>query len=107
MAFVAALIAVPIGLLTAIYLSEYAKDGLPARYVGAWICWRRCPPSSSVLFVLALFIYSGFTGHNGLTGRLPWRLSLLPIVGATTEEMLGSCLTACGKPRWPSTPRWR
>ena len=42
------LVAVPVGLGCALYLSEQVPAGTPAvpsGWAGCWICWRRCHPS--------------------------------------------------------------
>jgi phosphate transport system permease protein len=107
MAFVAALIAVPIGLLTAIYLSEYGEGWFASVVRWSLDLLAQMPSIVIGLFVLALFIYSGFTGHNGLTGAIALAIIMLPIVGRNTEEMLRlvpdslrEAALALGMPRW-------
>ena len=45
--FIAMLVAVPVGLMSAIYLAEYARPGVRAVVKPCWRCWRASPPWST------------------------------------------------------------
>ncbi len=85
----ASIIAVPLGVLGAIYLNEYGTTNIFARVVRFFSTVMTGVPS----VVMGLFIYVTFTlrlGTNGLQGfggSLALAALMLPIVIRTTEEM--------------------
>jgi phosphate transport system permease protein len=85
--FFAALLAVPLGLLGAIYLHEYGGRGLLARSVRFMATVMTGVPS----VVMGLFVYVVWTlrfKQAGVGGALALACLMLPIVIRTTEEML-------------------
>ena len=85
---VAALMAVPLGILGAIYLHEYGGKGRLARVIRFMADVMTGVPS----IVMGLFIYAVWTlGGHGLSafgGSLALACLMLPIIIRTTEEML-------------------
>jgi phosphate transport system permease protein len=107
MAFATALIAVPLGVGTAIYLVEYGR-GRTARAVSFMVDVLTGVPS----IVAALFIYALWIGTFGLH-RVGFAVSLalvllmIPVIVRSTEEMLRlvprdlrEASFALGVPRW-------
>ena len=83
----ATIIAVPLGILGAIYLNEYGGNGPLARLIGFMADVMTGVPS----IVMGLFIFSIFTlhfGFSGLGGALALACLMLPIVIRSTDEML-------------------
>lgn len=84
---VAALMAVPLGILGAIYLHEYGGGGRTARVIRFMADVMTGVPS----IVMGLFIYAIWTLAHGLSafgGSLALACLMLPIIIRTTEEML-------------------
>lgn len=85
---VAALIGVPIGLGTAIYLAEYGRGQLAAA-VSYTIDLLAGVPSIVVgVFVWAVVVRNVFGSFSGLAGSIALALIMIPIVTRTVEEML-------------------
>ena len=88
--FVATAIAVPLGILGAVYLNEYGRTHLFARVLRFLANVMAGVPS----VVMGLFIYifwvvpRGTDGLNGFSGALALACLMLPIVVRTSEEML-------------------
>jgi phosphate transport system permease protein len=84
----AALIAIPLGVLGAIYLNEYGKQSVLARTIRTMSDVMSGVPS----IVMGLFIYIAvvlLTGEqNALAGALALACLMLPVVIRTSEEML-------------------
>ena len=84
---VASLLAIPLGVLGAIYLNEYGKSGALARAIRLMADVMTGVPS----IVMGLFIYTAVvlsTGQSGLAGALALACLMLPVVIRSTEEML-------------------
>ena len=84
---VAAAIAIPLGVLGAIYLNEYGSNRLLPRFVRFMSYVMTGVPS----IVMGLFVYVIFTlrfGLEGLGGAIALACLMLPIVIRSTEEML-------------------
>ncbi|MCC7371393.1 MAG: phosphate ABC transporter permease PstA [Chloroflexi bacterium] len=85
---VAAVIGVPIGVGTAIYLAEYGRGRL-ASAVSYTIDLLAGVPSVVVgVFVWAVFVRNVFGSFNGLAGGIALALIMIPIITRTVEEML-------------------
>jgi phosphate transport system permease protein len=83
--------ALPIGLLAAIYLSEYAKDNLLNRIIKLAIVNLSGVPSVVYgLFGLALFVVFLKFGASILSGSLTLGIMILPIIITTSREALES-----------------
>lgn len=85
------LFAFPIGILSGIYINEYAKNGIFVRFVRMMTNNLAGIPSIVFgMFGMALFVnYFGF-GTSIIAGSLTLGLMVLPIVIRTTEEALKS-----------------
>ena len=106
---VAALISVPIGIMTAIYLVEYGANGRIAKIITFLVDVMTGIPS----IVAGLFIYAVFSlilgpGVSfGFMGALALSVLMIPVVVRGTEEMLRivpnelrEASYALGVPRW-------
>jgi phosphate transport system permease protein len=83
----ATVIAVPLGILGAIYINEYGGKGLLSNFIRFMADVMTGVPS----IVMGLFIYTIWTlhfGYSGLGGALALACLMLPIVIRSTEEML-------------------
>ncbi|PIU41375.1 MAG: phosphate ABC transporter, permease protein PstA [Candidatus Omnitrophica bacterium CG07_land_8_20_14_0_80_42_15] len=83
--------ALPIGLLAAIYLSEYSKENLLMRLIKLAIVNLAGVPSVVYgLFGLALFVIFFKFGASILSGSLTLGIMILPIIITTSREALES-----------------
>ena len=83
----ATVMAVPLGILGAIYLNEYGGRGPLARFIGFMADVMTGVPS----IVMGLFIFSIWVlhfGYSGLAGAFALGALMLPIVIRSTDEML-------------------
>ncbi len=83
----ATVIAVPLGILGAVYLNEYGGKGVLARLIGFMSDVMTGVPS----IVMGLFIFSIWVlhfGYSGLAGAFALGCLMLPIVIRSTDEML-------------------
>jgi len=87
----AIIFALPIGLLAAIYLSEYSRDNLLTRIIKLAIVNLAGVPSVVYgLFGLALFVVFLKFGASILSGSLTLGIMILPIIITTSREALES-----------------
>lgn len=85
--FAAAVMAVPLGILGAVYLHEYGGKGRLARLIRFMADVMTGVPS----IVMGLFVYTVWTltfGLSGFGGALALGCLMLPIIIRSTEEML-------------------
>ena len=83
----ATLMAVPLGVLGAIYLNEYGKNNVLSRFIGFMADVMTGVPS----IVMGLFIFSIWTlhfGFSGLGGAFALACLMLPLVIRSSQEML-------------------
>jgi phosphate transport system permease protein len=83
----ATLMAVPLGVLGAVYLNEYGGKGLLARIIGFMADVMTGVPS----IVMGLFIFSIWVlhfGFSGLAGAFALGCLMLPVVIRSSDEML-------------------
>jgi phosphate transport system permease protein len=83
----ATVMAVPLGVLGAIYLNEYGGKGLLGRLIGFMADVMTGVPS----IVMGLFIFSIWVlhfGYSGLAGAFALGCLMLPVVIRSTDEML-------------------
>jgi phosphate transport system permease protein len=83
----ASVIAIPLGVLGAIYLNEYGKKNVLAKIIGFMADVMTGVPS----IVMGLFIFSIFTlhfGFSGLGGALALACLMLPLIIRSSQEML-------------------
>lgn len=87
----AIIFALPIGLLAAVYLSEYAKDNFLTRIIKLAIVNLAGVPSVVYgLFGLALFVVFFKFGASILSGSLTLGIMILPIIITASREALES-----------------
>lgn len=87
----AIIFALPIGLMAAIYLSEYAKDNFLTRIIKLAIVNLAGVPSVVYgLFGLALFVVFLKFGASILSGSLTLGVMILPIIITTSREAIES-----------------
>ncbi|GGO05692.1 phosphate transport system permease protein PstA [Microbispora rosea subsp. aerata] len=104
----ASLIAVPIGLLTAIYLVEYGEGGRLSRIISFFVDVMTGVPSVvSGLFILAFWILVLGMPFSGFAGALALSILMMPVVVRSAEEMLRlvprelrEASYALGVPKW-------
>jgi phosphate transport system permease protein len=103
---IATVIAVPIGILTAVYLVEYGKGAL-ARAVTFFVdVMTGIPSIVAGLFILSVYLILEL-GPSGLAGALALTILMMPVVVRSTEEMLKlvpnelrEASLALGVPKW-------
>jgi len=103
-----ALISVPLGVASAVYLEEYAEDGWFLRLIQVNISNLAGVPSVVYgILGLALFVRFAAWGNSLLSGALTLSLLILPIIIISTQEALRSIPTgiresayALGATRW-------
>lgn len=104
----AAVLSVPIGLLTAVYLTEYGRGAL-ARYLTFLVdVMTGIPSIVAGLFVYALFVLVGGPAtQNGFMGSVALAVLMIPTVVRSSEAMfrlvpmdLREAAYALGVPKW-------
>ncbi len=103
-----ALISVPLGVASAVYLEEYARDGWFLRLIQINIANLAGVPSVVYgILGLALFVRFAALGQSLLAGALTLSLLILPIIIISTQEALRSIPSgirenayALGATRW-------
>ncbi|MHA1147369.1 MAG: phosphate ABC transporter permease PstA [Promethearchaeota archaeon] len=106
----AILYAVPIGILAAIYLAEYAKDGKFTKLIRASIEALNGTPSIVFgLFGFAVFVLYFGLGISMVAGQLTLALMILPTIIRITEESINAIpqsfregSLALGSTKWQS-----
>ncbi|MGP3972323.1 phosphate ABC transporter permease PstA [Streptomyces sp. 6N223] len=104
----ASVIAIPVGLLTAVYLVEYGGGSRLAKAVTFFVdVMTGIPSIVAGLFVLSLWIMMLDLGYSGFAGSLALAILMMPIVVRSTEEMLKlvpnelrEASYALGVPKW-------
>lgn len=105
----AAIISIPIGLMTAIYLVEYGKDGRLARIITFLVdVMTGIPSIVAGLFAYAVFaLIFGPGVRMGIAGSVALAVLMVPVVVRSTEEMLRlvpnelrEASYALGVPKW-------
>ncbi|GAA1498717.1 phosphate ABC transporter permease PstA [Paeniglutamicibacter kerguelensis] len=86
----ATVISVPVGMLTAIYLVEYGKNGPLARAITFFVdVMTGIPSIVAGLFATALFaVLFGPTARMGIVAAVALSVLMIPTVVRSTEEML-------------------
>ncbi len=105
----AIIFALPVGLLAAIYLSEYAKDNFLTRMIKLAIVNLAGVPSVVYgLFGLALFVVFFKFGASILSGSLTLGIMILPIIITTSREALESVPYSFREASWTlGVSRWQ
>jgi phosphate transport system permease protein len=108
----ASLIAVPLGLLVAIYVTEYGRNALGAAIRFLIDVMTGIPSIVAGLFVLAFWVLALHKGFSGFAGSLALAILELPIVVRSAEEMirlvpasLREASYALGVPKWKTILR--
>ncbi|KAB8158342.1 phosphate ABC transporter permease PstA [Streptomyces sp. 3MP-14] len=103
----ASLLAIPVGLLTAVYLVEYGRGKLAKTITFFVDVMTGIPSIVAGLFVLSLWIMMLDLGYSGFAGALALAILMMPIVVRSTEEMLKlvpgelrEASLALGIPKW-------
>jgi phosphate transport system permease protein len=103
----ASVIAVPLGVLTAIYLVEYGRGRLALAVTFFVDVMTGIPSIVSGLFILAFWILILGFSYSGFAGSLALVILMLPVVVRSTEEMLKlvpnelrEASLALGIPKW-------
>ncbi|MFF8374177.1 phosphate ABC transporter permease PstA [Streptomyces lydicus] len=103
----AALIAAPVGLLTAIYLVEYGRGRLAKAVTFFVDVMTGIPSIVAGLFVLSVWILILGFGPSGFAGSMALAILMMPVVVRSTEEMLKlvpnelrEASLALGVPKW-------
>lgn len=105
----AAIISVPIGLMTAVYLVEYGRGSWVARVITLLVdVMTGIPSIVAGLFALALFTsFFGTATRMGIMGSVALSLLMIPTVVRSAEEMmrlvpddLREAAYALGTPKW-------
>jgi len=91
--FFSLLFALPIGIFTAIYLNEYAKNGVLTNQLRQLIEMLTGVPSIifgmvGLVVFIPLTTYFGFTGRNLIAASLTLSIIILPTIIRSTEESL-------------------
>jgi phosphate transport system permease protein len=108
MVLIATIIALPIGILTAIYLTEYGQGGRLAKTISFFVdVMTGLPSIVAGLFILSAWILVLGFGFSGFAGSLALSILMMPIVVRGTEEMirlvpgdLREASLALGVPKW-------
>ena len=102
-------VATPIGVLAAVYLSEYAKDNWFNRVVHlAVINLAGVPSIVHALFGLGAFVYAAGFGYSILSAALTLAIMTLPVIIASTREALASVPMAFREACWNvGATRWQ
>jgi phosphate transport system permease protein len=104
----ASLMAVPLGLMTAVYLVEYSRGGRLSRVISFFVDVMTGVPSIVAgLFVLTFWLLGLHFDFSGFAGSMALAVLMVPTVVRTTEEMLKlvpnelrEAAFALGVPRW-------
>jgi len=101
------LLAVPLGLLAAIYVTEYGGSRLATAVRFVTDVMTGVPSIVSGLFILAFWVIGLHRGFSGFAGALALSILMLPVVIRSAEEMirlvpdpLREASYALGIPRW-------
>jgi phosphate transport system permease protein len=108
----ASAIAVPLGLLVAIYVTEYGRNALGTSIRFLIDVMTGIPSIVAGLFVLAFWVFALHRGFSGFAGALALSILELPIIVRSAEEMirlvpaaLREASYALGVPKWKTIVR--
>ncbi len=103
----ATLIAVPLGLLVAIYVTEYGQGRLATTLRFFVDVMTGVPSIVAGLFVFAFWVLALHRGFSGIAAALSLAILMLPVIVRTSEEMirlvpntLREASYALGVPKW-------
>ena len=103
----ASLISIPLGLLTAIYITEYGRGRLRSAIRFFVDVMTGIPSIVAGLFIFAFWVIGLGKGFSGLAAALSLAILMLPVIVRSSEEMLRlvpndlrEASFALGVPRW-------
>ncbi len=106
MLVVAAIIAIPVGVATAVFIVEYGETPLANAVRFAVELLAELPSIVVGIFIWALVVRN-VTGYSGLAGSLALAVIMIPIIARSVEEILKlvpdslrEAALALGTPRW-------
>jgi phosphate transport system permease protein len=109
---IASLIAVPLGVLAAIYLVEYGKGKLASAISFFVDVMTGVPSIVAGLFIYTLWVLTLGANRSGFAASLALTILMMPVVIRTTEEMLKivpndlrEASYALGVPKWKTIVR--
>lgn len=104
----ASAVALPVGLGTAIYLTEYGSGRLPAVIRFFVDVMTGIPSIVAGLFIYSFWVLGLGLGFSGLAGALALAVLMLPILVRSAEEMLQLVPGSLREAGWAlGLPRWR
>lgn len=105
--FIAIVIAVPLGLLVAVYITEYGRGWLASAVRFVIDVMTGIPSIVAGLFVFAFVVIGLHRGYSGLAAALSLTILMLPVVVRSSEEMIKlvsdemrEASYALGIPKW-------
>jgi phosphate transport system permease protein len=103
------LIATPVGVMTAIYLNEYARDNTLTRMINlAVVNLAGVPSIVHALFGLGAFVLAAGIGRSILAASLTLAIMTLPVIITSTKESLSSVPVAFREACWNvGATRWQ
>ena len=85
---IAIVLAIPLGLLVAIYITEYGKGALASAIRFVVDVMTGIPSIVAGLFVFAFLVIGLHRGYSGLAAALSLTILMLPVVVRSSEEMI-------------------
>lgn len=108
----ASLLAVPLGLLVAIYVTEYGRGALASAIRFVVDVMTGVPSIVAGLFIYAFWVLGLGRGYSGFAAALSLAILMLPVVVRSSEEMirlvpasLREASYALGVPKWKTVLR--
>jgi phosphate transport system permease protein len=108
----AIVVAVPLGLLVAVYITEYGRGWLASSVRFVVDVMTGIPSIVAGLFVFAFLVIGLHRGYSGLAAALSLTILMLPVVVRSSEEMiklvpaeLREASYALGIPKWKTVLR--
>jgi phosphate transport system permease protein len=107
--FLSLAVSAPIGILAAVYLTEYARDNWFNRIVNlAVINLAGVPSIVHALFGLGAFVYAARFGYSIVSASLTLAIMTLPVIIASTREALASVPRSFREACWNvGATRWQ
>lgn len=108
MVLLSSLISVPVGLLAALYLTEFGRGWLPRSIRFFVDVMTGIPSIVAGLFVYAFLVLGLHRGYSGFAGALALAVLQLPVVIRASEDMLNLVPDALREASYAlGVPRWR
>jgi phosphate transport system permease protein len=104
----ASLLAIPLGLLVAIYLTEYGRGRLATALRFFIDVMTGVPSIVAGLFVFAFWVLALHRGFSGFAAAMALAVLMLPVVVRTSEEMIRLVPTTLREASYAlGVPKWR